>query len=45
MHLHAALDSLMVDGVNLLHTIEETEHEKLVIKSGLKMRQRGRRRH
>jgi hypothetical protein len=44
IHLHAALDSLVEDGVGLLHTIEETEHEKLVIKSGMKMRRRSRRR-
>jgi hypothetical protein len=44
MHLHAAIDSLMDDGAELLHTIEATEHEHTTIQSGSQRRRRSRKR-
>src|SRR5438094_4361862 len=44
VHLDEAIGSLVADGMQLLHVIEETEHEKVAIQSGLRKRRHVRRR-
>ena len=40
IHLDTALNSVVEDGIELLHVIEATEHEKAVIRSSRKRRRR-----